>query len=53
MAVEGEPAEWFAEWKSQGLATSYTDAVIQSLRALHERIVEQDLKAERLESAYT
>lgn len=50
MTVEGEPAEWLAEWKSRGLVTSFTDAVIQSLRALHERIVEQDLKAERLEA---
>jgi hypothetical protein len=48
MIVEGEPAEWLQEWKSQGLVTSYTDAVIQALRALQVRITEEDLKIAQL-----
>lgn len=48
MKVEGEPAEWLEEWKRRGLVTSYTDAVVQSLRSLKEKITEQDLKAARL-----
>ena len=44
MKVEGEPAEWLEEWKRRGLVTSYTDAVVQALRAYNEKIVEQDLK---------
>ena len=48
MIVEGEPAEWLQEWKSRGLVTSYTDAVIQALRALQVRITEEDLKIAQL-----
>jgi Arc/MetJ-type ribon-helix-helix transcriptional regulator len=42
--ITGEPAEWLEEWKRRGLVTSYTDAVIQALRAMNEKITEQDLK---------
>jgi len=42
--IVGEPARWLLEWKRRGLVTSYTDAIIQALRAMHEKIVEQDLK---------
>jgi hypothetical protein len=48
MKVEGEPAAWLEEWKRRGLVTSYTDAVVQSLRTFNERIIEQDLKSEQL-----
>jgi len=48
MLVEGEPAEWLEEWKRRGLVTSYTDAVIQSLRVFNETIIEQDLKINQL-----
>lgn len=48
MKVEGEPAEWLEEWKRRGLVTSYTDAVVQALRTLNEKITEQDLKSEQL-----
>lgn len=48
MVVEGEPAEWLNDWKERGLVTSYTDAVIQSLRTFNEKITEQDLKAVQL-----
>ena len=48
MTVEGEPAEWLNEWKRRGLVTSYTDAIIQSLRAFKEKVIEQDLKAAQL-----
>jgi len=51
MKVEGEPAEWLEEWKRRGLVTSYTDAVVQSLRSLKEKITEQDLKAARLSNS--
>ena len=45
LVLRGEPAEWLISWRERGLISSYTDAVIQALRALHEKIVEQDLKA--------
>jgi len=48
--IEGEPAEWLEEWKQRGLITSYTDAVVQSLRAFHEKVTEQDLKAVQLQN---
>lgn len=48
MMVEGEPAAWLNEWKRRGLITSYTDAVVQALRALNEKVTEQDLKSVQL-----
>ena len=48
MLVEGEPAKWLNEWKKRGLVTSYTDAVVQALRALNEKVTEQDLKSAQL-----
>jgi hypothetical protein len=48
MTVEGEPAAWLNEWKRRGLVTSYTDAVIQALRTLNEKVTEQDLKSAQL-----
>lgn len=48
MTLEGEPAVWIGEWKRRGLITSYTDGVIQALRALHEKVTEQDLKSAQL-----
>jgi len=48
MTVEGEPAKWLGEWKRRGLITSYTDAVIQALRAMKEKVTEQDLKSAQL-----
>ena len=48
MTVEGEPAEWLSEWKQRGLITSYTVAVIQSLRVFKEKVTEQDLKSAQL-----
>ena len=50
MTVEGEPAAWLNDWKRRGLVTSYTDAVIQALRALNERVTEQDLKSVQLQN---
>jgi hypothetical protein len=49
MKVEGEPAEWLEEWKRRGLVTSYTDAIIQSLRIYNETIVESDLRKAQLD----
>ncbi len=46
--VVGEPAKWLNEWKRRGLVTSYTDAIIQALRAFNERLTEQDLKSAQL-----
>lgn len=48
MKVEGEPAEWLEEWKRRGLVTSYTDAIIQALRELHEKIIDQDIKCTQI-----
>jgi len=46
--ISGEPALWLKEWKRRGLITSYTDAVIQALRVLKEKVTEQDLKSAQL-----
>ncbi|RLG86621.1 MAG: hypothetical protein DRO18_04160 [Thermoprotei archaeon] len=35
--IVGEPAQWLLEWKRRGPVTSNADAVIQALRALHEK----------------
>ena len=48
--IRGDPAEWLLEWKRRGLVSNYTDAVIQALRAFHEKINEQDLKMTQLRS---
>ena len=48
MIVDGEPAKWLNDWKHRGLITSYTDAVIQALRALNDKVTEQDLKSAQL-----
>jgi len=48
--ITGEPAEWLEDWKRRGLVTSYTDAVIQALRAFNEKIAEQDLKLVQLKN---
>jgi hypothetical protein len=48
--ITGEPALWLNEWKKRGLVTSYTDAVIQALRALNEKIIEQDLRIIQLKN---
>jgi len=48
MTLEGEPAKWLTEWRRRGLITSYTDAVIQALRAMKEKVTEQDLKSAQL-----
>lgn len=41
--------KWLIEWKNRGIISSYTDAVLQGLMALRDRINEQDLKAARLQ----
>lgn len=46
--IVGEPACWLNEWKRRGLVTSYTDAIIQALRAFNEKLTEQDLKSAQL-----
>jgi len=48
--ITGEPAEWLEDWKRRGLVTSYTDAVIQALRAFNEKIADQDLKLVQLKN---
>jgi len=47
--VKGEPAAWLLDWKRRGLVLSNTDAIVQAFRVLHEKIVESDLKTNRLE----
>jgi len=48
--ITGEPAKWLTEWKRRGLITSYTDGVIQALKAYNEKITEQDLKLIQLKN---
>jgi hypothetical protein len=49
LKLTGEPAEWLTEWKKRGIISGYTDAVLQGLMALRDRINEQDLKAAKLQ----
>ncbi len=42
--IRGEPARWLEEWIAKGYVSSYRDAVVCALRALHEEIVEEDIK---------
>lgn len=53
MTVEGEPATWLDEWKRRGIITSYTDAVVQALRVLNEKVTEQDLRMMQLNNIRT
>ena len=46
--IVGEPAVWLNEWKRRGIVTSYTDAILQALRAFNEKLTEQDLKTAQL-----
>lgn len=48
--VKGEPAKWLKAWKKRGIVTSYTDAVVQALRAFHREITENELKSVRLQN---
>ena len=48
--VTGEPAKWLADWKRRGIINSYTDGVIQALRAFDLKVTEQDLKRFQLRS---
>jgi len=48
--VTGEPAKWLFEWKRRGIISSYTDGVIQSLRAFNQKVTEEDLKQVQLRS---
>jgi len=48
--IRGEPAKILLELKRRGIVTSNTDAIIQALRALYEKVVEQDLKRVQLEA---
>lgn len=49
LKLTGEPAKWLTEWKNRGIISSYTDAVLQGLMSLRDKINEQDLKAARLQ----
>ena len=49
LKLKGEPVKWLTEWKIRGIVSSYADAVLQGLVALREKMVEQDLKAAKLQ----
>jgi hypothetical protein len=46
--ISGEPARILIELKNRGIATSNTDAIIQALFTLYDKIVERDLKTAQL-----
>lgn len=50
LTIYGEPAEWVGAWRERGLIASARDLVIQSLRALHDKTVQEDLKCAQLKS---
>jgi hypothetical protein len=49
-AIKGEPAEILIELKKRGIVTSNSDAVIQGLLALYEKVVQRDLAIARLKN---
>jgi len=44
ITLEGQPAEWFYEWKRRGLVVSAEDAVLMAFQAFESKVNEQDLK---------
>jgi hypothetical protein len=46
----GEVVEWVLVWRSRGLVASNRDLVLQALRALNEKTIEQDIKLMRIRS---
>jgi len=46
--LTGEPALWFYRWKKQGIIRSAPDAVRQAFQALHDKILERQLKTAQL-----
>lgn len=48
--LTGEPAMLLENWKRRGIINSYTDGVIQALRAFDLKVTEQDLKRFQLRS---
>lgn len=51
--ITGEPAKILLEIKRRGLATSNTGVIITALKALHEKILEADLKQAQLKTLET
>ncbi len=50
LVLKGEPAKWLQSWIDRGLAISTTDAVLLAFRALHDKILEEDLKEAQLKT---
>ena len=48
--ISGEPAAWLEDWKRRGLVRSNSDAIRVAFRALHDQILETDLKSQRVEA---
>lgn len=48
--IVGEPAEWLKSWKSRGIVTSYTDAILQALRSFHREMTDNELKIAQLQN---
>lgn len=49
-SISEQPAQILLELKRRGLVTSNTDAVIQGLLALYEKVVARDLKVAQLKT---
>ena len=47
-SIKGEPARILLSLKQRGVIVSNTDAVIQGLLALHERVLKRDLEVAQL-----
>ncbi len=52
LTIKGEPATWLQSWIDRGLVISTTDAVLLAFRALHEKILEEDLKEAQLKTLH-
>jgi len=50
VCLQGEPAEWYQNWKARGFVGSVKDAVLMAFQAFQEKLTEQDLKRAQLKT---
>lgn len=48
ICLQGEPAEWYRDWKARGFVGSVKDAVLMAFQALQANVTDQDLKQAQL-----
>jgi hypothetical protein len=50
VTLRGKPAELLLRWKSDGVVTSFRDAIVQAIFSLDDRLLERELKRMRIET---